>query len=126
MKCTSTASLDERKALSEMVTKLFAHWQLSRSEQLSLLGISSQSSLTRYRKGAPLPKIRDTLDRVGHLFAIHMKLRLLFPHHRDTAYQWVSLRNRAFDNYSPVEVMVTHGYVGILMVRTYLDRAVSR
>ena len=35
----------------------------------------------------------------------------------------MSTRNRAFDNLTPVEVVREWGFAGLLMVRTYLDRA---
>ncbi|NCV71541.1 MAG: DUF2384 domain-containing protein, partial [Betaproteobacteria bacterium] len=50
-------------------------------------------------------------------------LRLLFPQNRDLAYRWMSTRNKAFDNLTPVEVVKEWGFAGLLMVRGYLDRA---
>ncbi|MBU2719762.1 DUF2384 domain-containing protein, partial [Acidithiobacillus ferridurans] len=50
-------------------------------------------------------------------------LRLLFPHDRDLAYQWMTTRNRAFDHRTPVEVVREWGFTGLLMVRAYLDHA---
>ena len=50
-------------------------------------------------------------------------LRLLFPHNRDLAYRWMTTRNKAFDNLTPVEVVKEWGFAGLLMVRAYLDRA---
>lgn len=32
-------------------------------------------------------------------------------------------RNKAFENRSPIEVICEYGFAGLLMVRTYLDRA---
>ena len=62
-------------------------------------------------------------QRVGHLLGIHKNLRLLFPQNRDLAYRWMSTRNKAFDNLTPVEVVKAWGFAGLLMVRAYLDRA---
>lgn len=68
--------------------QLFEHWQLETVEQLHSLGLSTnnRASLARYRKGAPLSKNRDLLDRANHLLRIHKNLRLLFPHDRNLAY----------------------------------------
>ncbi len=108
-----------------MVMNLFDHWSLSTEDQASLLGIASsnRAALMRYRKGEPVGTSRDQYERVGHLLAIHRNLRALFPENRDLVYRWVSLRNRAFDNHTPVEVIREKGFAGLLMVRSYLDRA---
>lgn len=120
----ATASQD-RGALAKMVMTLLDHWKLTTEDQAALLGIaaSNRAALTRYRKGEPIGTSRDQYERVGHLLGIHKNLRLLFPQNRDLAYRWMSTRNKAFDNLSPVEVIKEWGFAGLLMVRSYLDRA---
>ncbi len=120
----STASHD-RSALAKLVMNLLDHWKLTTEDQAALLGIATgnRAALTRYRKGEPIGTSRDQLERVGHLLGIHQNLRLLFPHNRDLAYSWMSTRNKAFDNLSPVEVVKESGFAGLLMVHAYLDRA---
>lgn len=112
-------------AIVRMLMQLFEHWQLETVEQLNSLGLSTNNrgALTRYRKGAPLSKNRDLLDRAGHLLGIHKRLRQLFPNYRNLAYAWMKTRNKAFENRSPIEVICEYGLVGLLMVRVYLDRA---
>jgi hypothetical protein len=115
----------DRGALAKMVMTLFDHWQLPTEQQAALLGLatSNRSALTRYRKGEPIGTSRDQFERVGHLLGIHKSLRLLFPQNRDLVYRWMTTRNRAFDNLTPVETISQWGFVGLLMVRAYLDRA---
>lgn len=115
----------DRGALAKMVMALLDHWALPTEDQAALLGIaaSNRAALTRYRKGEPIGTSRDQLERVGHLLGIHKNLRLLFPQNRDLAYRWMSTRNKAFDNQTPVEVVKAWGFAGLLMVRAYLDRA---
>ena len=60
---------------------------------------------------------------LGHLLGIHKNLRLLFPQNRDLAYHWMSTRNKAFDNLTPVDIVKEWGCAGLLMVRADLDRA---
>ena len=105
-----------------MVLRLFDHWKLSAVEQAALLGLSSasRSTLSRYRAGEPLADSRDLLDRAGHLLGIHKSLRMLFPHDRDLAYRWMTQPNRRLGA-RPVDVVVEHGFEGLLAVRRYLD-----
>jgi uncharacterized protein (DUF2384 family) len=120
----ASASRD-RGALARMVMSLLDHWKLSTEDQAALLGIaaSNRAALTRYRKGEPIGTSRDQYERVGHLLGIHKNLRLLFPQNRDLAYRWMTTRNKAFDNRTPVEVVKEWGFAGLLLVRAYLDRA---
>jgi Protein of unknown function (DUF2384) len=119
------SAASDRGALAKMVMALLDHWRLTTEDQAALLGIASsnRAALTRYRKGEAIGTSRDQYERVGHLLGIHKSLRLLFPENRDLAYRWMSARNKAFDNLAPVEVVNTHGFAGLLMVRAYLDRA---
>jgi len=61
------------------------------------------------------------MERVGNLLGIHRSLRLLFPHNRELVYRWPTASNLAFDNRSPVEIMVERGLPGIVAVRRHLD-----
>jgi transcriptional regulator with XRE-family HTH domain len=115
-------SRGSRERLAKMVVSLLDHWQLPLNDQAALLGLSAQSrsTIARYRRGEPFGDSADLLARAGHLLGIHKALRILFPHDRDLAYRWVSTPNRRFGT-SPLNVMKTHGYEGILAVRRYLD-----
>ena len=118
-------SSQDRGALAKMVMNLLDHWKLPTEDQAALLGlaISNRSALMRYRKGEAIGTSRDQYERVGHLLGIHKNLRLLFPQNRDLAYRWMSTRNKAFDNLTPVDIVREWGFSGLLMVRAYLDRA---
>ncbi|MFA7665813.1 MAG: MbcA/ParS/Xre antitoxin family protein [Burkholderiaceae bacterium] len=118
-------AVPDRGALARMVMTLFDRWQLGTEDQAVLLGLaaSNRAALARYRKGEAIGTSRDQYERVGHLLGIHKNLRLLFPGNRDLAYRWMTTRNRAFNNLTPVEVIREWGFAGLLMVRGYLDRA---
>ena len=122
---TQVLASNDRGALAKMVLTLFDHWNLTTEDQAMLLGLAStnRAALSRYRKGEPIGASRDQYDRVGHLLAIHKNLRLLFPKNRELAYRWISTRNKAFDNLTPVEVIKEWGFAGLLLVRSYLDHA---
>lgn len=116
-------SREGRAALAKMVTRLFDLWALSGADQAALLGLSeaSRSTLSRYRRGEPLADSRDLLDRAGHLLSIHKSLRMLFPENRELAYRWISAPNRRFEGQSPLALMREHGFLGVLMVRRFLE-----
>jgi hypothetical protein len=61
------------------------------------------------------------LDRAGWLLAIHKALRLLYPRNEALRYSWVKRRNRDFDNFTPLELMIREGIIGIAKVSRYLD-----
>lgn len=113
---------DARSRLATMVMRLLDHWELSTAQQAAVLGLSvaSRTSLVRYRAGEPLADSRDLLDRAGHLLGIHKSLRILFPHDRDLAYRWMTQPNRRLGA-RPVDVVVEHGFEGLLAIRRYLD-----
>lgn len=115
-------------ALARMIMTLFDHWELSTEDQAVLLGLASgnRAALARYRKGEPIGSSRDQYERVGHLLGIHKNLRLLFPANRDLAYRWMRTPNRAFEQRTPVELVREWGFAGLLVLRTYLDRARGR
>lgn len=122
-----TSASQDRRALARMTMTLLDHWGLGTEDQAALLGIavSNRAALARYRKGEPIGTSRDQYERVGHLLGIHKNLRLLFPHNRELAYRWMTTRNKAFENRTPVEVIKEWGFAGLLMVRGYLDHARS-
>jgi len=114
----------DRTRIGKMLMTLFDHWDLTTSQQLSLLGLSkdNRSALSNYRKGRALANDRDKLERAGILLSVHKSLRLLFPHNRALAYAWMRQPNRAFQGVSPVDVIDQQGMIGLYLVRAYLDR----
>ena len=115
---------ESRASLARLLMHLFELWQLSTAEQLSLLGLdtNSRTTLLRYRKGQPLADHRDLLDRVGHLMAIHKTLRSLFPDNIDLAHQWMRQPNRDLGQQTPVALVQQMGFPGLLLLRTYLEQ----
>ena len=63
---------------------------------------------------------------VAHLRALDIppkqfvEMRLLFPRDRDLAYRWMTQPNRRFGT-RPVDLVIEHGFEGLLSVRRYLD-----
>jgi hypothetical protein len=117
-------SREERVVLARAVTKLFALWDLSAADQLSLLGLSESNriALQRYAKGEALAANRDLLERAGHLLGIHKALKLLYPHNQEIVSGWMSSPNAKFDGATPIDIVRRFGFAGLLMVRGTLDR----
>ncbi|WP_316347314.1 antitoxin Xre/MbcA/ParS toxin-binding domain-containing protein [Desulfuromonas acetoxidans] len=114
---------DSRSRQALLITRLFDRWNLNTNDQLNLLGLSqkSRATLGRYRKGNPLSPSRDMQDRAGWLLSIHKALRLLYPHNPQLRLSWISQRNKAFNNLTPLELMKEEGLIGIAKVTRYLD-----
>lgn len=112
-----------RQGLAKLIMKLFKLWGLSTADQLDLLGLSqnSRAMLAKYSRGEALPTTRDIQDRVSWLLSIHKALRLLYPRNPEIRYSWVSRRNAAFGNLTPLAVMKEQGIIGIARVSRYLD-----
>ncbi len=119
---------ENRILLATMTMKLFDHWQLSSAEQLHLLGFykSSRSRLKGLRDGRPIPNTIDVLDRVSHLLSIHKCLRILFPHDREIVHQWIKYPNKEFNGMTPLQVMLEERFVGLLKVKTNLEKYLNR
>lgn len=118
-----TQEIDRKKATA-MVMRMFDNWELQSEERTALLGLAkdNRTALAKYKRGEPISNSRDMLERLSHLFAIHKNLRLLHPQ-REVGYAWMRKPNGAFQAMSPVQVIDRYGFVGLLMVRSYLDRA---
>jgi hypothetical protein len=119
----NTTEIDRKKATA-MLMRMFDNWELPSEERTALLGLAKENrtALAKYKRGEPIANSRDTLERLSHLFAIHKNLRLLYPQ-REVGYAWMRKPNGAFQSMSPVQVIDRYGFVGLLMVRSYLDRA---
>lgn len=115
--------------LAKGVMKMFRYWNISRSTQCSLLGISPANSnkLRSMEVGATgIPLGRDSLERVGNLLSIHKSLSLLYPHNPEIKYGWVNMRNAQLEGRTPMEIMMVEGFVGIVKIRRFLNMSYQR
>lgn len=114
---------------SQMLIRLFDLWGLNSVQMLECLGLStnSRTTLSNLRKGKPLKTTRDQFERIGILFSIHKNLSLLFSDksNEERKYGWMTTPNKAFNALSPMDTIIKHGFTGLLMVRTYLDRKLN-
>ena len=122
------SSKEVRSSLAKMIIKLFRLWGIPIADQLILLGLSpkSRSIIYKYERGSALPSSREMLDRVGYFLSIHKSLKLLYPRNKEILYSWIRLRNKAFDDLAPLEVMKNEGMPGIIKVVRYLEFCLVR
>lgn len=96
-------------------------WSLTDQEQMSLLGISSKSTLRRWREGRVTALHGDTFERLSLIFGIFRAINeLLGPgEHAD---RWVRAPNRAplFGGRSALDLMLSGRVVDLHAVRDYL------
>jgi len=114
-------SPQERDALTQMVMALFDHWGLDEEVRFSLLGLpdATPEQVLQYRAGHPL-QAGEPLSRASLLLSIHKNVRLLYPDNSDLAYTWMSKKNKAFDNRTPIDWAAEKGLGGLIYVREYL------
>lgn len=112
---------------AQLVGRLFEIWNLTATEQASLIGIPLAVEATLGDRGADHASFfsEEVTERFGHLLAIHAKLRTLFPMNRELAYRWMSTKNKAFDCRTPLAVVQDHGVEGMRMIRAYLDHQIG-
>ncbi|MGY6036928.1 MbcA/ParS/Xre antitoxin family protein [Aeromonas sp. AE23HZ002T15] len=85
-------AIDPSKALP-VVFRILDKWQCSTDEQLTLLGISSRSTLNKYKESSGGIRLGvDLQERMSYILNIHKSLRLLFSLD-ESIYGWVRKPN---------------------------------
>lgn len=84
--------VDTSKALP-VVFRILDKWRCTTEEQLKLLGITSRSTLNKYKESNGGIRLSvDTQERMSYILNIHKCLRLLFTAD-DSIYGWVRKPN---------------------------------
>ncbi|MGK8177439.1 antitoxin Xre-like helix-turn-helix domain-containing protein [Aeromonas dhakensis] len=99
-------AVDPSKALP-VVFRILDKWQCNTDEQLRLLGISSRSTLNKYKEShGGIRLSADLQERMSYLLNIHKSLRVLFSAD-ESIYGWVRKSNSHpfFAGRSAMEVM---------------------
>jgi uncharacterized protein (DUF2384 family) len=126
MKTIDQLNLADRRKLTGSALRalwnLARLWALTDTERLKLLGITSKSTLRRWRKGQVTALRRDTFERISLLFGIFRVLNELFGP-SGVADEWIRRPNRAtlFQGRSALEFMLSGRVEDIRAVRDYLE-----
>lgn len=96
-------------------------WQLSPTEQQTLLGVS-RTTLHQWKHGKVGLLDRHVLERLSYLFGIHAALQVLLPV-PERANQWVRKPNAApfLGGRSALDRMLGGQVADLFVVRQYLD-----
>jgi hypothetical protein len=120
----SNLSLDERVQLSRMIMDILENWQVSATDQVSLLGLPEGTrprALKRYHEGTPLPEDPVVWERISHLAGIAEALRTSYPRNVRMASVWLGRSNSRFGDRTPLAAMLEDGMNGINAVHMHLD-----
>jgi len=116
----------ERVVLSRTIVELLNHWGMDAVDQISLLGLPSDTKprfLRRYYEDTALPNTPDINERIDHLLGIADALRTSNPCNASAGSIWMHSVNYRFENRTPLDAMIQDGLAGLLAVRTHLDCA---
>ena len=101
--------------------KLSEAWELSATEQSTLLGVG-RTTLYQWKQGKVGVLDRHLLERLSYLFGIYAALQILFPLAR-RANEWLRRPNAAplFAGKSALDRMLGGQVADLYVVRHYLD-----
>lgn len=115
----------DRRRLSGPALRTFFRiaglWGLSISEQMTLLGVTSRSTFSRWKKNPDMLLSKDTLERISHILGIYKDLQILLPEEK-AADEWVKRPNTAplFAGKSALDRMLSGRVADLFVVRQYL------
>jgi uncharacterized protein (DUF2384 family) len=118
----------QRLELTQTVMEFLDAWRVRPREQIMLLGLDAQTrgrTLTRYRRGIPLPDDEHVLRRASDLVAIGRALLTVFPHSAPSANLWVTTPHAHFGSRTPLDVMLDDREHGIGRILLSLDNTGS-
>jgi uncharacterized protein (DUF2384 family) len=123
---STTPTAEDIKRLSKPALRNFFRlaeaWELNRSEQMAILGLTATSTYQNWKADNDGRLTPDTLERISYVFGIYKALQILFP---DThiADNWVKRPNAGlpFNGRTPLAYMCLGKVQNLLEVRIYLD-----
>ena len=98
-------------------------WALSATQQMTLLGVSAQSTFFKWKADADTARLsHDTFERISYLLGIYRALQILLPDPA-TADAWLKKPNDAplFGGRSALDRMLSGNVADLYVVRQYLD-----
>lgn len=119
-------AIEETKTKSIVALKAFFNiaekWQLSNQEQMTLLGLSNESTFYKWKKNPESTKLnQDTFERISYVLGIFKDLQTLLSD-ATAADKWVKTPNQAalFGGRTALDVMCQGRVADLFRVRQYL------
>lgn len=106
-----------------VVFNILDKWACSQSQQMALLGLTSRSTLNKYRSHPESAKVsKDLLERMSYILNIHKCLRIMFTAD-ESVYNWVQKPNSHpfFAGRSAMDIMCEGKVVDLFQVATRLN-----
>lgn len=95
-------------------------WGLSETEQMSILGLDSRSTLQSWKRGKVAATSKDALERISYIFGIYKGLHILLPQSAD---EWIRKPNAAsiFGGRPAIDRMASGNVSDLYVTRQYVD-----
>ena len=87
-------------------------------EQMTLLGLTSESTFYKWKNNMNGKLSKDTLERISYMIGIYKALQLLLPYSYNS---WIKTEHPLFDNNTPLQVMLRGNVSDLFVIRNYLD-----
>lgn len=121
------SATDKERMASVAIELFFAitdQWQLTDAQRCVLAGMSTRSTLHKWRKsidtGKAINLSKDTLERMSYIAGIYKAIQLLFSDSNQWA-NYIHKPNRDFGGASALERMLNGRVIDLADVRRYLD-----
>jgi hypothetical protein len=112
-----------RTGAMEAFVKTCQRWNLSESEQLTLLGYAANPFLgSQILDSRMLATPQDATDRAAHVLAISIGLGTLFNEVIDAERKWLNLPNYKLDDKTPLAFMLEGPMRNMLMVLRLVEQ----
>ncbi|MDX1301774.1 MbcA/ParS/Xre antitoxin family protein [Photobacterium sp.] len=106
-----------------VVFNILDKWSCTQAQQIAMLGLTSRSTLNKYRSHPESAKVsKDLLERMSYILNIHKCLRIMFTA-EDSIYNWVQKPNfhPFFAGSSAMDVMTQGRVVDLYQVASRLN-----
>ena len=111
------------RSLLPAVFKIFAQWNLTGVQQMTLLGLSNEKTLYNWKNHPEKAKLtRDLLERASYILGIFKSLEILLPD-SVLADRWLTTPNDnpVFNGTAPLDRVLAGQVTDLALVRDFLD-----
>ncbi|MGF1877771.1 MbcA/ParS/Xre antitoxin family protein [Photobacterium frigidiphilum] len=110
-------------AVLPVVFNILDKWSCTQAQQMAVLGLTSRSTLNKYRSHPESAKVsKDLLERMSYILNIHKCLRIMFTA-EESVYNWVQKPNTHpfFAGRSAMDVMMQGKVIDLYQVASRLN-----